>query len=40
MLSSELGGIRPWEMDRFTPDEERQIHARARALEQQSEGVT
>jgi hypothetical protein len=39
MLSHEFGGLRPWEMDRLTPDEERSIHARLAALEQQ-QGVT
>jgi hypothetical protein len=37
MLSPEFGGLRPWEMDRLTPDEERSIHARLDALERQRE---
>jgi hypothetical protein len=35
MLAAEFGGIRPWELERFTPDEERSIHRRAEALDRQ-----
>jgi hypothetical protein len=38
MLAPEFGGIRPWELERLTPDEEQSIYRRARALEQQAEG--
>jgi hypothetical protein len=37
MLDAEFGGIRPWELEQFTPDEETALHMYAREINQRRE---
>jgi hypothetical protein len=39
MLDPRLGGLRPWEMERLTPDEENRVLRYRDELNRQAEGV-